>query len=97
MLSALAILVPLALQLLGVLPSSYAFVDGTMQVRSWLVDIHEVPVLVFLALSGVLLVVTPSLALIRYVRALDESRQRLHLSTWHMQQLLPQVARRWIA
>ena len=89
----LGLLVPLALELLAILPRSYVFQNGTMVILPQGVSLPEVPTLVALTVTSVFLIVAPSLILGRVQLALREAEMRSAMQAWHLRQLLPDEAR----
>ncbi|MDI1437541.1 protein kinase domain-containing protein [Polyangium sorediatum] len=89
----LGLLVPLGLELLGVIPRSYMFQNGTMVILPQGVSLPEVPTLVALTLGSVFLIVAPSVIMGRVQLALREAEMRSAMQAWHLRQLLPDEAR----
>ncbi len=89
----LGLLVPLGLELLGIIPRSYAFQNGTMLILPQGVSFAEVPTIVALTLGSVFLIVAPSLIMGRVQLALREAEMRSAMQAWHLRQLLPDEAR----
>ncbi|WP_170319493.1 serine/threonine-protein kinase [Polyangium spumosum] len=89
----IGLLVPLGLELLGLIARSYTFQDGTMVVLPQGVSLPEVPTLVALTLGNVFLIVAPSLILGRVQLALREAEMRSAMQAWHLRQLLPDEAK----
>ncbi|MDI3291143.1 serine/threonine-protein kinase [Polyangium sp. 15x6] len=86
-------LVPLGLELLGVIPRSYAFENGHMVVLPQGVSLPEVPTLVSLTIGSVFLIVAPSVIMGRVQLSLREAEMRSAMQAWHLRQLLPEEAR----
>jgi len=84
-----AILVPLGLELGGVLDPSYAFVDGSMVVRSRMINAEPLPSLVFLTIASVTTLVTATLLFSELRELVLRSERRSYLYTWQLRQLLP--------
>jgi hypothetical protein len=83
-----AVVVPLALELAGVLPASYEFADGAMIVRSSVIDLAPswtIPVMVGLFLVNV--AVAASIAEANR-REHNETGLRLRNQAWHLGQLV---------
>ncbi|MDC0743324.1 serine/threonine-protein kinase [Polyangium mundeleinium] len=89
----LGLLVPLGLELLGIIPRSYMFQNGTMVILPQGVSLPEVPTLVALTLGSVFLIVAPSVVMGRVQLALREAEVRSAMQAWHLRQLLPDEAR----
>jgi len=94
LLGTLAILVPLALELLGVVPSSFAFADGRLTITSRVAELAFTPTVVLLTTLSVALAVIPSLIVARAHDAAEEAKERLAAHLWHLRQLVPADARR---
>ena len=88
----LALVVPLGLQLAGVVEPSYAFVEGQMHVLPMAIELHELPTMLLLAASGAASVVTGAVTVGRLRTTLLEAEERLFTYTWQIQQLLPESA-----
>jgi hypothetical protein len=84
-----AILVPLGLELGGVLDPSYAFVDGTMLVHSRMISAEPVPSLLFLTIASVSTLVTATLLFSELRELVLRRERRFYLYTWQLRQLLP--------
>ena len=89
----LSFLAPLALQLVGVLHSSYRFTAGSLVVTPWVAQLPPVATIGFLALSGVTLLVVVALFARQFRTHLNQARLEARLHTWQLQQLLPDQAR----
>ncbi|MCB9612637.1 MAG: protein kinase [Sandaracinus sp.] len=89
--ASLAILVPAALEWSGVLPRSYVFEDGRLQVIPQMMS-FESPLAVQITLVVLCLgAVFTSIRLVGGVRdQLEETEERLHRQAWQLQQLVPQ-------
>jgi hypothetical protein len=89
----LAVVVPLGLELAGVVPPSLRFADGAMVVVPRALELPATPTLVFLtvtSLSAVLL----GCYVVGHIRdSLAAAEQRLYLYTWHVRELVPPAAR----
>lgn len=84
-----AILVPLGLELTGVLEPSYAFVDGSMVVRSRMISAEPLPSLVFLTIASVTTLVTATFLFSELRELVLRGERRSYLYTWQLRQLLP--------
>ncbi|HEX7663315.1 MAG TPA: hypothetical protein VF407_02335, partial [Polyangiaceae bacterium] len=89
-------LVPLLLERIGVLPSSYAFEGGRMIVLPQACALPEVPTLVLLSVGPVLMLLMVSAGMQRIRSALSEAQEKLALQAWQLRQLVPESARRKI-
>jgi eukaryotic-like serine/threonine-protein kinase len=89
----LALLVPLGLELGGVIPRSYAFQGGNMVIVPQGLSFPELPTLVALTLGSLFLLVAPSVIMGRVQLALRRAEMRSAMQAWHLRQLLPDEAR----
>ncbi len=87
--SLLAIVLPALAQAVGVLPTSYQFVNGVLEVHPWAVRFPEKPTLAFLLLSTAGMMAVPVFAVGRSVDALVAAERRLFSQAWHLRQILP--------
>ena len=86
------IFVPLALQVAGVLPPSYDFVDGTLRIVPGLTELPPVPTLLLLVVAH-LIVVAGSILFVWRLRATHRDlERRLALHAWQLAQLVPEPA-----
>jgi tRNA A-37 threonylcarbamoyl transferase component Bud32 len=84
-----AVAVPWALEIAGVLPSTYRFVDGELVLSSDLVRFTAAPVQLAFAILLVALVAVVG-ALSRTVATRQrEATRRLELQAWHLRQIVP--------
>jgi serine/threonine-protein kinase len=93
LMGALTILIPFVLEMVGVLPRSYAFENGHLVVLPHVLSFTPMPTLVFLLFANVAVVVTACLFLLRFSEAVDRTEERLHVQAWHLRQLMPEEAR----
>ena len=85
---AAGVMVPWALELVGVLSPTYAFIDGSIVLRSPVMVFASVPVqLAFALLLVVLLAVVALLSRAMAVRQ-REANLRVELQAWHLRQLV---------
>ncbi len=86
----LAIVVPYALELAGLLPMPYALAeDGALVIRSPMVRFDAVLTPFFLLATSISLVVTPTLLIGRFKDELERAERRVIASAWHLRQLIP--------
>ncbi len=88
-----ALLVPVALELGGLCPSSYLFSDAGMTVVPQVAAFPRLPTLVFLLVANLTMVITPALLIARIRDALSRNEERLFAYAWRLRQLLPIEAR----
>jgi serine/threonine-protein kinase len=85
---------PLVLELMGILPRSYAFRDGAMVILPQGLSLPEIPTLTGLTVGSVFMLVAPTLLMGRVQRALRRAEMRSATQAWHLRQLLPEEARK---
>ncbi|HEU4405947.1 MAG TPA: serine/threonine-protein kinase [Polyangiaceae bacterium] len=90
---ALAVLAPIALELLGLVPRSYAFGGGIMRVLPRATELPPLQTTVCLSLTSVSMVLVPSLVVGRMRDRLNAAERRLYLQAWNLSQLVPSAAR----
>jgi hypothetical protein len=90
--SALAVTVPFALQLLGVGPASYVFDARGMVVVPGALALPAVPTMTALALASLALVFVSVTATSHIRDVLGDVERRLMVHTWHMRELAPAAA-----
>jgi serine/threonine-protein kinase len=88
----LAVAAPFALEILGILPRSYAFTGGQIHVMPRATQLPELQATLFLLLTSVAMVVIPGLMIGRMRDALAAAEQRLVLQAWNLRQLVPSGA-----
>ncbi|MBI5513680.1 MAG: protein kinase [Deltaproteobacteria bacterium] len=88
-----AVLAPLALSFLGVVPAPYHFEAGRIYISPGATHFTPLPTMLFLTLSTVLSVVIPVVFMVRYRSLLDAAERRLLVQSWHFQHLVPDDAR----
>ncbi len=89
----LAIVGPLVLELIGVIPHSYIFENGKMTILPQGLALPETPTLCALTLGTIFLIVAPSVIMGRVQMALRAAETRSAMQTWHLRHLLPDEAR----
>jgi serine/threonine-protein kinase len=92
-----AVLLPLALEWLGINAPSYAFDGGRLIVLPRALAFPETPTLAFLLVTNVALLVTPALFVGKFKDALTATENRLYMQTWHLRQFVPGEAQASIA
>lgn len=78
-----------ALEWAGVLPSSYAFVDGGLRIVPVAVGLPETPTRVLLLLSSLASMIAVALFIARMRGSLAAAQERVSLLGWHLRQLVP--------
>jgi serine/threonine-protein kinase len=89
MLSLLSIFVPYGLQLLGVVPPSYAFHDGIIEIRPILENYPSLYTPWGLCLVTAAQLVLPALLVARAVEAIVAAERKNFAQAWRLKQLLP--------
>jgi serine/threonine-protein kinase len=90
---AVAVLASFGAELVGLVPSSYAFRDGAMIVLPRAVTLDRLPTLVSLVAGSVFMVIVPGVLMARVQGALQQAEQRATLQAWRLENLLPDEAR----
>ncbi len=88
----LAVLVPLGLELSGVLSASYQLSSTGMTIIPRALALNGMPALVLLTIASLGMIITGTFAVGRVRDALDRAERRLEVYNWHFQQLLPEHA-----
>ena len=88
-LASMAMVVPAALELIGILPASYTFIDDTMVVRPHLTDLPRYQTLVLLWVGNLAAIVLPAALVSRPRDALRDAERRLAVVAWQLRQLVP--------
>jgi serine/threonine-protein kinase len=88
-----AILGPLALELLGIIPRSYLFEHGKMVIVPQGLLLPEMPTLCALTLGTIFLIVAPAVIMGRVQMSLRNAETRSAMQAWHLRHLLPDEAR----
>ena len=89
----LAVVAPLGLELLDVLPRSYMFENGTLVILPHGLTLTEIPTLCALTLCTLFFIVAPSVIMGRVQLALRDAETRSAMQAWHLRHLLPDEAR----
>jgi serine/threonine protein kinase len=85
-----AIVVPYLLELGGVLPNPYAYTaDGALVIRSPMVRFDALLTPIFLFLTSVSVVITPTILMGRFKDELERAERRVIATSWHLRELLP--------
>lgn len=85
----LAVMVPVALQLTGVVPSTVGFPEGAMQLSPRMVAYPELPTTVLLLFSALFIVIVPSTLVGRAVEALRVAQKHRVLQSHRLRSMLP--------
>jgi eukaryotic-like serine/threonine-protein kinase len=87
-----SILVPWALEHIGVLAPSYSYGDDALVVHANFVSFPQLPTEVTLVFANVGTVLMAALALSRARRGLHDARKRLAVQKWQLEQIVPSAA-----
>jgi tRNA A-37 threonylcarbamoyl transferase component Bud32 len=92
LLATMAVVVPFALEQMGVVPPSMRFTPEGILLLPRVVWFPPFWTGVFLIVSNVALVVTAGLVLAPFRNELDDAQKRIRLLAWHLRQLVPSDA-----
>ena len=84
----LAVLVPMMLEGLGLLPPSYVFRDNTLVIMPRMHDLPKTATIVFLSYIGLGHIISISLIMGRMHEARMAAMHKLHVHTWQLKQLV---------
>jgi serine/threonine-protein kinase len=85
--SAIALVLPMLLELTGLLPHSYAFENDVMIVKPQLMALSGIPTSVFLVFASLAMTAVPCLFISNLRKALNEAQIKLLLQGWQLEQL----------
>jgi serine/threonine-protein kinase len=85
----LAVVVPVLLDLGGLLAASHVFTDAGMLITPGVISFPRTAMVVLLTAIALGAVVTGGITVTRVRDALNATERRLYLYTWHMRELLP--------
>jgi serine/threonine-protein kinase len=85
------VVVPICLQWLGLLPASYRFADGTMQIAPWMHHLWAPATPLFLVAASVSMIALAAVLASRYRENLAAAELRLQVQAWHLRNLVPQA------
>ena len=91
------VLVPLGLELIGVLPPSIRFVDDTLVLVPRMVGFPRTGTLVFLVVTHVVVIVTALAYVAQLRQTAGAAERRLGVQAWQLAQLVPHDARGLLA
>jgi len=84
----LAVFVPLALEVVGLLPPSYEFRDGVLVILPRMHDLPKWPTLIFLSYIAFGQIISISILMGRMHDARMAAMHKLHVHTWQLKQLV---------
>ncbi len=87
--AAMAVVVPLLLEVSGVWPASYEFTEAGILIVPHLASLPMVATLALLALASVTTIVLPALLMREARDSVEEGREQLAVQAWQMRQLVP--------
>ncbi len=91
--SSLAFVVPLALELTGVLPRTLTFENGGMSLHARALEMPEWPTLALVSFASVAAILI-CVFVVGHIRdRLAEAERRMYLYTWHLREFVPPAAR----
>lgn len=91
--SALLLVVPTALELLGVLSPSYAFEDGQMHILPHMTSLPRAGTLSFLVFANLMVIASIWRLTQRIRRALADAETQVAIQSWHLRLMVPEEAR----
>jgi eukaryotic-like serine/threonine-protein kinase len=89
-----AVLAPVGLEALGVLPRSFAFANGNLELLPRMTALAPGPTVVLLLTASAALVVTPAVLVGRLRDSLEAAEKKLFLQSWHLNALASSEAER---
>jgi eukaryotic-like serine/threonine-protein kinase len=84
-----AMLLPLLLEYAGILPRTFWLGSDGLVIRSWLLALDPVVTLLLIVGVNLVLLALAAQMLIHIRRGQDEAEERIHLTAWHLRQLVP--------
>jgi serine/threonine-protein kinase len=97
MLGCASVVVPVLLEVLDVIPQSYAFENNAMIVLPQFTDLPATATKVTLTACTVALIVGAAFFVLSARNAQHEAERQLQLQSWHLRQLVPEDAREAVA
>lgn len=85
----LAVFVPVALELLDVIPRTFTLDGDVMSVSPWSVSIASRWLLLVVMLAGLSHLITTTLLIRQLRRAEEMAQEEVHLYKWHLERLVP--------
>ena len=89
----LAVFVPLLLELVHVLPSSFAFREGAIVLLPRMTEFPPMPTILLLIVANLVLVLVPTYSVTRLFDGAQAAERRTFVHLWHLRQFLPEEAR----
>ncbi len=88
----LAMTIPFALELAGLIAPSYEFTGDAVVIRAYAIEFARAPTTLFLALTNLALLLVTVLPAGRLRDALRTAEERQHVMAWHFKQLAPELS-----
>ncbi|MCB9587985.1 MAG: serine/threonine protein kinase [Polyangiaceae bacterium] len=93
MAASLALLIPTALMIFGVVPNPYVFEDGALKILPAVVNFPKEATLALLFFTSALQILSSGFLVGRATKALTEAERTIFAQAWRLRQLLPQDER----
>jgi serine/threonine-protein kinase len=87
------VLVPIVLQVAGVIDPWFEFVSGEIHIRAWMMNLAPTPTLLLLVITHVAIITAALFFVARVRRAQLEAERRLQLHSWQLAQIVPEDTR----
>ena len=87
-----ALLIPVGLELVGVLPPSITFDAAGVHLLARVAYLPRMPTLAFLLVTSLATIITSGLALLPFRDQFDEAQLRMRVLSWHLRHLVPDEA-----
>jgi serine/threonine protein kinase len=90
------ILLPIGLQIVGLIDPWFVFADGEIHLRAWMVELSPTPTLLLIVITHVAIITAALFFVGRVRRAQLDAERRLQLHSWQLSQLVPEDTRKSI-
>ena len=87
------ILLPIALQMIGVIDPWFVFVNGEIHLQAWMANLSPTPTLILIVITHVAIITAALFFVGRVRRAQLEAERRLQLHSWQLAQMVPEDTR----
>ena len=84
-----AFVAPVALELLGVTPSTFYVEAGHLVLSPWAIDLTPVPTTIFLVVSVIAQFANTTMIGLSERRGQEHALNQVHVQSWHLKQLVP--------
>src|SRR5262249_41246540 len=88
-LGCMAVLLPFALTMCGILPQPYHFPAGVWTISPLAFELRGLPTLVFLAVGSVAAIALAGLFIGHYRDSVMDAERQLYLHSWQLRQIVP--------